>query len=227
MNKLVMSLGGEVVREVVLSQDKTTLGRRPYNDIVVDNLAISGEHAVFQVQGGEVFIEDLKSTNGTCVNGAAIKRHRLQHDDVIEIGKYKIRFLSEALTQGRAQGLPQAQAPAGADVVAARVGPVTAPASGLGLSSAPGALQALASVRVLNGAAAGRELVLTKDRTTLGKSGVQVVAIDKRGGGYLLIHVEGAQRPSVNGIAVPDDGVWLSHGDVIELSGTRMQFTNA
>ncbi|MFM7850010.1 MAG: FHA domain-containing protein [Rubrivivax sp.] len=227
MSKLVMSLDGELVREIVISQDRITLGRRPYNDVVVNNLTISGEHAVFEKLGDEVFIEDLKSTNGTCVNGAAIKRHRLQHNDVIEIGKYKIRFLSEAPDQGQAQGLLPAQEPAEAGAVAAQGSRVTAPAPELGLVSAPSPLQAMAIVRVLNGAAAGREVMLTKERMTLGKSGVQVAAIDRRGGGYLFLHIEGAQRPSVNGIAVPGDGVWLSHGDVIELAGTRMQFTNA
>jgi pSer/pThr/pTyr-binding forkhead associated (FHA) protein len=99
MNKLVISLDGVVVREATISKEKTTLGRRPYNDIVIDNLAVSGEHAMFHLLGSEVYIEDLKSTNGTYVNGAAIKRHRLSHDEVIEVGKYKIKFLGEGHVQ--------------------------------------------------------------------------------------------------------------------------------
>jgi pSer/pThr/pTyr-binding forkhead associated (FHA) protein len=216
MNKLEISLDGAGVREVTLSKEKTTLGRRPYNDIVIDNLAVSGEHAMFHLLGSEVYVEDLKSTNGTYVNGAAIKRHRLAHDDVIEVGKYKIKFLAEG----------QAPAPQDEGEEKDWAGFVTVPGSDLGLFSAPTPLQIQASVRVLNGAAAGREVQLTKDRTTLGKPGVQVAAIDKRGGSFVLTHVEGAQRPTVNGAVVSGDGLSLRNGDVIELAGTRMQFSN-
>lgn len=73
MGKLVVSLDGVVIKEVQITKDKTTLGRRPYNDIIIDNLAVSGEHAVLQMLGADVFIEDLNSTNGTYINGKAIK----------------------------------------------------------------------------------------------------------------------------------------------------------
>ncbi|MEI6027139.1 MAG: FHA domain-containing protein [Betaproteobacteria bacterium] len=220
MSKLVISLDGVVVREASIAKEKTTLGRRPYNDIVIDNLAVSGEHAMFHMMGPEVFIEDLKSTNGTYVNGAVVKRQRLAYDDVIEIGKYKIKFLAEGQPPA-----PQDDSGSGDDKDWA--GFVTVPGSDLGLFSAPAPLQTQASIRVLNGAAAGREVQLTKDRTTLGKPGVQVAAINKRGGSFLLTHVEGAQRPTVNGAMVTDDGLSLRNGDVIELAGTRMQFTKA
>src|SRR3982750_4860181 len=93
MGKLVVSLDGVVIKEVQITKDKTTLGRRPYNDIVIDNLAVSGEHAVLQMVGNDVFIEDLNSTNGTYINGKAVKKQLLSHDDTVEIGKYKIKFM--------------------------------------------------------------------------------------------------------------------------------------
>ena len=95
MAKLVVSLDGVVIKEVQITKDKTTLGRRPYNDIVIDNLAVSGEHAVLQMIGNDVFIEDLNSTNGTYLNGKAVKKQLLSHNDTVEIGKYKIKFLTE------------------------------------------------------------------------------------------------------------------------------------
>ena len=94
MGKLVVSLDGVVIKEVQITKDKTTLGRRPYNDIVIDNLAVSGEHAVLQMVGADVFIEDLNSTNGTYINGKAVKKQLLAHNDTVEVGKYKIRFLA-------------------------------------------------------------------------------------------------------------------------------------
>jgi pSer/pThr/pTyr-binding forkhead associated (FHA) protein len=216
MNKLVISIDGLVVREVTISKEKTTLGRRPYNDVVIDNLAVSGEHAIFHMLGSEVYVEDLKSTNGTYVNGAAIKRHRLANEEVIEVGKYKIKFLSDNQSSG----------PQETEEDKDWAGFVTVPGSDLGLFSAPTPLQTQASIRVLNGAAAGREVQLTKERTTLGKPGVQVAAIDKRGGSFMLVHVEGALRPTVNGAPVAADGLSLRSGDIIELAGTRMQFSN-
>ncbi len=93
MGKLIVSLEGVVIKDVQLTKDKTTLGRRPYNDIVIDNLAVSGEHAVLQMAGADVFIEDLNSTNGTYINGKAVKKQLLNHNDTVEIGKYKIKYL--------------------------------------------------------------------------------------------------------------------------------------
>ena len=93
MGKLVVSLDGVVIKEVQITKDKTTLGRRPYNDIVIDNLAVSGEHAVLQMVGADVFIEDLNSTNGTYINGKAVKKQLLAHNDTVEVGKYKIKFM--------------------------------------------------------------------------------------------------------------------------------------
>src|SRR5215216_8124856 len=93
MPKMIVSIDGVVIKEVQLTKDRTTLGRRPYNDIVIDNLAVSGEHAVLQMTGADVFIEDLNSTNGTYINGKAAKKQLLNHNDTIEIGKYKIKFL--------------------------------------------------------------------------------------------------------------------------------------
>ena len=78
MPKMIVSIDGVVIKEVQLTKDRTTLGRRPYNDIVIDNLAVSGEHAVLQLGGNDVFLEDLNSTNGTYVNGKAVKKQLLQ-----------------------------------------------------------------------------------------------------------------------------------------------------
>ena len=96
MGKLVISLDGVIIKEVPITKEKTTLGLRPYNDIVIDNLAISGEHASLQRIGADIFIEDLNSTNGTYLNGKFIKRQLLAHNDVIEVGKYKIKYVLEA-----------------------------------------------------------------------------------------------------------------------------------
>jgi pSer/pThr/pTyr-binding forkhead associated (FHA) protein len=224
MGKLVVSLDGVVIKEVQITKDKTTLGRRPYNDIVIDNLAVSGEHAVLQMVGADVFIEDLNSTNGTYINGKAVKKQLLSHNDTVEIGKYKIKYLVEDGTDYEKTMIMKPGAAPGSG------GPQSySPTVGFGASGfgSLGGSTAPASIKVLNGAAAGREVMLTKVVTTVGKPGVQVASITKRPGGYVLAHVEGALRPTVNGSPVTGETVQLKNGDVVELAGTQMQFVQA
>ena len=236
MPKLVVSLDGVVIKEVQITKDKTTLGRRPYNDIVIDNLAVSGEHAVMQMVGQDVFIEDLNSTNGTYINGKAVKKQLLSHNDTVEVGKYKIKFMVDDATDyektmimkpGQMTGAPAAAAgyaPSRASGFGA-LASAQAPATGVG-SAMPSSVGP-ATIRVMNGAAAGREVVLTKVVTTVGKPGVQVASITKRPTGYVLAHVEGASRPTVNNTPLAGETVGLKNGDVIELAGTQMQFVQA
>ena len=224
MGKLVVSLDGVVIKEVQITKDKTTLGRRPYNDIVIDNLAVSGEHAVLQMVGADVFIEDLNSTNGTYINGKAVKKQLLSHNDTVEIGKYKIKFIVEDGTDYEKTMIMKpgaARPPTAAQPGYQHSGFGASGFGSLGASATP------ASIRVLNGAAAGREVTLTKVVTTVGKPGVQVASITKRPGGYVLAHVEGTLQPTVNGNPVTGETVHLKNGDVIELAGTQMQFVQA
>ncbi|HEX7442220.1 MAG TPA: FHA domain-containing protein [Caldimonas sp.] len=224
MGKLVVSLDGVVIKEVQITKDKTTLGRRPYNDIVIDNLAVSGEHALLQMVGSDVFIEDLNSTNGTYINGKAVKKQLLTHNDTVEIGKYKIKFLLEDGTDYEKTMIMKPGSNAGPGPVYS--GSTSARGSNFGALGIPSAVGP-ATIRVMNGAAAGREVALTKVVTTVGKPGVQVASITKRPSGYVLAHVEGAARPAVNGNPLVGETVGLKNGDVIELAGTQMQFVQA
>src|SRR5471032_2896004 len=96
MAKLILSMDGLVLKEIPLSKERTTIGRKAHNDIQIDNLAVSGEHAVIVTILNDSFMEDLGSTNGTLVNGNPVKKHFLQNNDVIELGKYKLKYINEA-----------------------------------------------------------------------------------------------------------------------------------
>jgi predicted component of type VI protein secretion system len=96
MAKLILSMDGLVLKEIPLAKERTTIGRKPHNDVQIDNLAVSGEHAVIVTIMNDCFLEDLGSTNGTLVNGAPAKKHFLQNNDVIELGKYKLKFVGES-----------------------------------------------------------------------------------------------------------------------------------
>lgn len=204
MAKIIVSMGDDIIQELILSKERTTIGRRPHNDIVIESLAISGEHAVIVTMVNDSFLEDLNSTNGTLVNGQPVKKHFLQNNDVIELAKYKIRFVA---------GQHTAKTP---DVLVDNFSES---------ASKPQAGKKQAKIRVLTGPSADKEMVLTKDQTTLGRPGVHVAVISNRALGYFITHVEGDNFPQVNGVQIDKDAYMLSAGDVIDLSGTKMEFS--
>jgi len=217
MPKMIVSIDGVVIKEVQLTKDRTSLGRRPYNDIVIDNLAVSGEHAVLQMSGNEVFVEDLNSTNGTYLNGKAVKKQQLNNGDTVEIGKYKIKYVNEAASAGFEKTMIIKAGSAGlvAPAAAAAAPATSAPVDAAGASAA---------IKVMSGAAAGREVALVKVVTTIGKPGVAVAAITRRPHGFVVAHVEGDNKPTLNGTHIGVEPVPLKNGDVLELAGTQMQF---
>jgi len=211
-----------VVNDIVLTKEKTTIGRRPYNDVVIDNPTVSGEHAVLVKMGDQVTVEDLNSTNGTYIDGKAIKKQLLNHGDTLDVGKYKIKFDSEVASGEFEKTMlfkprPQATATAAAPAPTPAPAPVVAPAH----VPAP---ELHGSVKVLTGPAAGREMALTKVVTTVGKPGVSVAAITKRRSGFYVHHVEGSDPLTLNGVTVGAEPTALKQGDLIVLAGTEMQF---
>lgn len=213
MIRLVMTLNGERLGEFGIAKPRTTIGRRAHNDIVIDHIGVSGEHAAIVQAPQGLLLQDLQSTNGTYVNEQAIEQHLLQPGDVIGIGRYELQVADEAsagVRDASVDGSDRAASPSGA-----------------GAQAGAGSAARYAVVRVLDGAASGREVLLTKDRTTFGKPGVLVVAIDRQGGVHVLSRVEGQALVSVNGAPMPPAGVPLHDGDLIDLTGTRLRFSCA
>jgi FOG: FHA domain len=247
MAKLILSLDGQTVREYLIDKERITIGRRPHNDIHIDNLAVSGEHAVITTLLNDSFLEDLDSTNGTLVNGEPAKKHYLQNNDVIEIGKYKLTYFSDVAAQPAegAQdfertmiirtppvGEPVVEAPASVGLPSAATQPASryeevqtdeAPAPEP-VSAKPAEEAPVAALQILTGANAGKELELTKTLTSLGKPGVQVAVITRRPQGYFITHVQGAAFPVVNGQTLNAQAHPLRDHDVIELAGIKMEF---
>jgi len=235
MAKLLLCLDGAVVKEFRLNRDRFSIGRRPNNDIQIDNLAVSGLHAVLQTVGGDVFVEDQDSTNGTLLNGKPVKRQLLQDGDELTIGKYVVKFWAEQAAKGEGETdfektMMLRVSPAAA---AAPVAPANASLGGTASAAASVVVErpALADVagnagviKVLTGANAGRELLLTKNLTTLGKAGTQVAVITKRPQGYFITHVEGDVTPRVNGHPIGQTARKLEEEDLIELLGVQMAF---
>lgn len=218
MPRLILSMDGLVLKEMPLEKERTTIGRKPHNDIQIDNLAISGEHAAIVTILNDAFLEDLNSTNGTYVNGQPVKKHVLQNNDVVELGKYRIKFVAdqagasseqdEAVVFGATTSGVSGDAPAPGGLPAANVTPVGS----------------IGMIQILSGTHAGRTLELSKSLTTLGKPGTQVAVITRRPHGYFITHVEGTVFPVVNGHPLDAQAHRLNDHDIIEIAGVKMEF---
>ncbi len=250
MAKLVLSLNGSMQGEYPLDKERLTIGRKPDNDIPIDNLAVSGKHALIITILDDSFLEDLGSTNGSYVNGKLIKKHALKDGDVIAIGKHELKYINEHATAdddefektmiikpgsaSAAVAAAKAAEQAGAAAVAPPPPPPPATPTGDGAaataSTAAGGGMPLGRLTVLNGPIAGKELELTKALVTLGKPGTQVAVISRRPQGYFLTHIEsdgdGKRYPLVNGEAIGAKAYQLKDSDLIELAGIKMEFSS-
>jgi len=237
MARLMLSLDGSVLAEYNMNKERYTIGRLPDNDIRIDNPAVSGHHSLIINILNDSFLEDLNSTNGTYVNGKLIKKHAMQHGDVITVGHHQLRFVDSQdgeaeqdefektmvitpSSQGeeRIRRVGVAVDQAAKAVVAANKRP--------GVPDNATALPK-AKLQVLSGAFAGRELELTKALTTLGRPGVQVAAITRRAEGYFIVHVDSGKEndyPHVNGVPIGPQARRLNDNDVVQLAGVKMGF---
>jgi pSer/pThr/pTyr-binding forkhead associated (FHA) protein len=223
MARLVLSLDGQMLAEYNMSRERYTIGRLPDNDIRIDNPAVSGHHALIINILNDSFLEDLNSTNGTYVNGKIIKKHALQHGDVVTVGHHALRFVDgesdEPADEFEKTMVIKPNEAASMLGTAAVTAPAASPAIG-------GVLQK-AKLQVLSGQFAGRELELVKTLTTLGRPGVQVAAITRRSDGYYIVHVESGREgdyPLVNGAPIGPQARRLQDNDVVQLAGVKMGF---
>ena len=240
MARLILSLDSQVLAEYNMNKERYTIGRLPDNDVRIDNPAVSGHHALIINILNDSFLEDLNSTNGTYVNGKLIKKHALQHGDVITCGHHQLRFVDSQASENEPDEFEktmviQPSAAIEERVRATKAEPQPPPkpqatARGNGEAAAPGAgpvAPPKAKLQVLSGAFAGRELELVKALTTLGRPGVQVAAITRRADGFYLVHVDSGTPddfPLVNGSKIGAQARRLADNDVITLAGVKMGF---
>ncbi len=203
MAKIILSKRGKVLREMTLYKGRVTIGRSPHNDIVIDDLAVSGQHAVIVTTDNDSYLEDLNSTNGTQVNGQPVKKHFFQDQDTVALAQYRITY---AIANVEANNLGE-----GEDFV-----------TQLPLSES--VMQFSAVLRVLDGPNFGKETPLTKAITSIGRTGVQTAVIGKHEQAYWITHLEGRDYPIVNDKPIGVDTQLLKHGDVIEVGGAKMKF---
>lgn len=237
--KLILSFNDETLGEFPLDGEDLAIGRRPENDIHIDNLSVSGRHARVMTIAGSSFLEDLDSTNGTFVNGKKISKHPLSDGDLITIGTHSLRFeetaqpkrggdasFAETIVIGADQTSALRQAATEAE--AARAHQADTESRDPAASSTASANVGPARVRLLGDAGPGKEMPLSKALTTLGRPGVQVAAISRRHNGDFIVHVDGGdgdeRRPIVNGDKIGVRSQLLHDQDVIEIAGVKLQY---
>lgn len=241
--KIILSMDGVRVKEYALEKERMLIGRKASNDIVIDNLAVSGEHAAIITILHDSFLEDLDSTNGLIINGVATKKHFLQNNDVIEIGKHTLKYVNDQVSKTSAADFEKTMVLRG-PVKTDPPAPVeiTEPAAGLTQTQiipnkqvtpvveqtdkldAPVATSLAAVVQILTGPNAGKELELVKNLTTLGKPGLQVAVLARRPHGFFITHVEGETFPLLNGRPLNEQPQQLNDHDLIDLAGVKMEF---
>jgi ribosome-associated protein YbcJ (S4-like RNA binding protein) len=205
MSKLILSLNDKVIAEYPLDKEVVSIGRRPDNDIQIDNLAISGHHAKITTILDESYIEDLGSTNGIYINGKRCKKQTLREGDKVTIGKHTLRFQLESLPSGMVSSThkPAVKKQFTADTP---------------------------HLQILSGNGVGKKIILTKRLTTVGMPGMQVGAITHRSSGYFFLNIDAGSSehpPMVNGEPVGNKARALQDHDVIEVAGIRMEFFSA
>ena len=233
MAKLILSFNGAVVSEHELTKETTTIGRKPNNDIQVDNLAVSGVHAKILTILNDSFIEDLGSTNGTYIGEEKITKRALNDGDVITLGKHELAYVNEAATGEDEFEKTMILQPGSTDEkevtidkkVEASIGKIAAEAAAQGAAGSESV--GAARLTLLSGANSGKSLEITKVLTTLGKPGVQVAAITRRPLGYFLIVVDTGpegKRPLVNDKEIGSQAHPLNDSDIIDVAGVKMGF---
>jgi hypothetical protein len=200
MAKLIVSRDDQTLCVIALDREVMRIGRSRESDIHLDDLAVSASHARITTILGDSFLEDLDSTTGTTVNDVPVKKHVLQHADVIAAGSYRLRYDAKSA---------RAPAGAGADMDVA----------------VPERADRAAALRLLTGPQAGAVVQLAKAVTRFGEPGLQVAAVVRDGECYVLRHVEGERYPALNGTPLVPPGQTLEEGDIVDLGGHRLQFT--
>ncbi len=226
MAKLVLSSGGSILYQCFVDKERLHVGRKPDNQVVIDDPAVSEEHAVIIPVGNDHILENVQSVNDTFVNGSRVIRHLLQHGDVMQFGAFSLRYLNPRassdrdlertmLIAGLWERLDAAQRESGRLTAAVRM-----PAAHVASIHFP-----KGEVRVIAGDRAGDAITLDRVVATFGRPGSALAVVTRRPHGYFITHVEGRRYPRVNRRSIGKEARLLRHGDVIEVADEKLEFS--
>ncbi len=218
MAKLIMTLDGAIIREFMIDKDSISIGRKHGNDIQLNDLTVSGRHALFTVMGDNTYVDDLGSTNGTLLNGGRVSKSILTHSDVVQIGNYQFTYFENEDEEYEPTMFLRAEIEDTQIMVANPPKP----------SDAKG--EPLAAVKILNGPLKSKVLELRKPFNTLGFNGVKMAMIARTAEGYTVTAIKSNKlrrsndNPNVNGEPLTEKAMMLKDHDVLELAQTQMEF---
>lgn len=215
MAKLTIKFNDVVIDQIVLKQGDMNIGRRPGNDIVLDNMAVSGAHASIFTIGEDSFVQDLNSTNGTLVNNKRITKHHLADGDVVTIGNHSLTYINEKAVKATPDLAKTVilSAPKQEDLAAAAKSAAKA-----------GDAPKQASIFILSGTNNGKRIDIVQPITNLGRGGKRAGAISRNGHRYILSPGDEGEKLLLNGVKIGKNGEDLKNGDIIEIGDARMQF---
>lgn len=217
-SKLIMTLDGAVVREYPIDKDSISIGRKHGNDIQLNDLTVSGRHALIVTMGEHVYVDDLGSTNGTLLNGTRITKTLLMQNDVIQIGNYQLTYFDDEEQEYEPTMFIQAEMEDTQVMNTAQ-------------SIRPGMKgEKLAGVKILNGPLAKKVLELRKPFNTIGFNGIKMAMIARNTNNYTISSLRSnklrraSDVPMINGKQLTTEAIRLNDQDIIELAGTQMKF---
>jgi len=235
MGKIIIKFNNEVIDHIDLKQGDMKIGRKPGCEIMIDNLAISGEHANIFTVGEDSFIQDMGSTNGTFINNKKITKHHLKNGDAVVIGKHTLVYLTESARAREPDDFAKTViiSPAAREPIEPKPTPAPAPPAEsetpaitvetLKKDAPSPRVDRHGALFVLSGVNSGKRIELMKKITNLGRTGKRAGIIAQIGDGYLLTPGDD-EHPMLNGKPIPKEGSRLKNGDLIEVAGTRLQF---
>lgn len=229
MAKVLLKYKEAVVQEIDLDKEVTTIGRKPDNDITIDNQAVSGHHAQIKAQGDDLLLEDLNSLNGTFVNGQKVSKTELYNDDVVLVGVHTLCISSSKTREvdnknyavrGRSMDETMVIAPDDQKKI---------------LNAADKSVpEPLGGFLVISGSADQREYELKERVSAIGKEEGSAIRlkgffapkvaamINRRKEGYFITSA-GGKELKVNGKTI-DRRYDLKDGDIVEVSSLKLQF---
>lgn len=218
MPKLIQTLDGAVIREYMVDKESISIGRKHGNDIQLNDLTVSGRHALLNKDKRHVYLDDLGSTNGCLLNGSRTARAQLSHGDVIQIGNYQFTYFEDDEQVYEPTMFLQAELEE-TKVIESNPKP-TKHNTG----------EKLGAVKVLSGPLKDKQLDLKKPFNTLGFNGSKIAMIARNASNYTITAIkQNSKKASVspaliNGNIITETATVIKEGDILELANVQMKF---
>lgn len=220
-SKLILALDGEILREYDIDRDFLSIGRKHENDIQLNDLTVSGRHALISKVGDHVYIEDLNSTNGTLVNGNYVSKYALQHGNVIQIGHHLFTFFND----DKESYEPTMFIKAELDETQMVLPEWEMNERAINLRGQP-----LGALRKLEDGNSTHGIEMRKPFSTIGFEGKKLALINRGANGYSIVSIKqdsgrkSSDAPRLNGKEIGSSAVKLHEHDIINIAGIEMEF---